>query len=240
MKEFIIFDVDRTIYNGSIFLDFSLHLIQKEVISSKFLSTIGFEFVTYQTGFESYDEMVADCLLGFHHEIKDVSLDLLKKEFSECLVKNHEKIYDFAYKIIELQKFEILIISLEPDFMLEEFCKFLKVSNFLGNKFTNDSKIIQNPQLVFNKKEILSNSNFSFINSNQKPFAVFGDSESDIPLLEIAKNPFVVNPTYKLLKEIESGKNLNIFDPNQIFPQFLGLVKEDGKLDAGREIAGTV
>lgn len=207
MKELIIFDIDRTIYNGSIFLDFALHLINKEKISPKFLSIIGFEFFTYQTGFESYDELVLDCLDAFYAETKEIELNVLKKELKECLIKNHHKFYDYALEIPKIySNYEILIISLEPEYIVEEVAKFLQIKNFVGNQNTE-----------INKVKIFQSSNYSenIINS------CFGDSESDYELLQLAKYKYVIEPTSKLSKLIETDpKNYQIIKPIEAFITF--------------------
>lgn len=215
MKKLVIFDIDRTIYDGSVFLDFSLHLVQKNLISPKILSSLGFEFVTYQTGFESYDELVRDCLNYFFEEVKNIQPDIIKKEFKECLFKNHHKFYDYVFKTINnYPEYEYLLISLEPDFIVKEIASFLRIENYLANKFLNNGEYLDKPELVFNKYYLLENSKFTGI----KPFSVFGDSESDLPLLELAQNKFVINPTTILYKQISSS-DYHILNHETIFDE---------------------
>ncbi len=215
MKKLVIFDIDRTIYDGSVFLDFSLHLVQKNLISPKILSSLGFEFVTYQTGFESYDELVRDCLNYFFEEVKNIQPDIIKNEFKECLFKNHHKFYDYVFKTINnYPEYEYLLVSLEPDFIVKEIASFLRIENYLANKFLNNGEYLDKPELVFNKYYLLENSKFTGI----KPFSVFGDSESDLPLLELAQNKFVINPTTVLYKQISSS-DYHILNHETIFDE---------------------
>ena len=207
MKELSVFDIDRTIYNGSIFLDFALHLIEKEKISPKFLSKIGFEFFTYQTGFESYDELVTDCLDAFYFETKDIDPKDLKKELKECLLKNHHKFYDFALEIPKLYpSYEVLIISLEPEYVVEEVAKFLQIKSFLGNQ-----------KLEINKFKILKESLYS----ENKINSCFGDSESDYELLKHATFKYAINPTTKLSKLISQKEvDIQVINPEEAYLYF--------------------
>lgn len=213
MGKLVIFDIDRTIYDGSVFLDFSLHLVQKNIISPKFLSSIGFEFVSYQTGFESYDELVKDCLNYFYEEVKNISPEILKRELKECLFKNHHKFYDFVFKILQnYPNYDYLIISLEPDFIVEEVAKFLKIPNFESNEFITNSELTTKLDLIFDKEILFNRTKYK----NQIPYACFGDSESDLKLLLISEYKFVINPTSKLQKEL-SNQKINFYNASNIF-----------------------
>lgn len=215
MSKLVIFDIDRTIYNGSIFLDFSLHLTQKNIVSPKFLSLIGFEFFTYQTGYESYDELVNDCLNYFYEEIKLLNPEDLKVEIKECLFKNHHKFYDYFFSTLKgYPDYEYFLVSLEPDFIVSEVANFAKIRNFTANQFLQENSFVQNLNLLFDKKELISKTKYKDI----IPFAAFGDAESDLKIIKEAENKFIINATSKLQKEIEEEKlNFKIYTPENIF-----------------------
>lgn len=188
MKKIIIFDIDRTIYNGNIFIDFVLHLIWKRKISYKIILKIAAEFLTYKTGFETYEELVVDCLGGFYFVTKDISQDDLKKELKACLIKNNHKFYNFAFEIPKLYPtHEVLIVSLEPEYIVEVVANFLKIKSFLGNQ-----------NLKISKFQIFKNSIYSEI----KIDSCFGDSEADYELFKHASFKYAINPTSKLSKLI--------------------------------------
>jgi len=217
MSKLVIFDIDRTIYDGSIFLDLSLQLVKKDIISAKYLTFIGFEFVTYQTGFESYDELVRDCLNYFFDEIKNLNPDVLKNELRECIFKNNHKFYDyFNLTLKSYPENDYLLVSLEPDFIVQEIARSFKIKNFLSNKFLEGDHFTKDLNLIFDKNLLLEQS----IYKEQKPFAVFGDSESDLPLLQKANHKFIINPTTKLQKlNISMNLNFPYFNQNNIFEE---------------------
>lgn len=215
MDKLVIFDIDRTIYNGSIFLDLSLQLVQKEIVSPKFLSSLGFEFFTYQTGFESYDQLVRDCLNYFHDEIKFLDPNDLIKETKECLFKNNHKFYDYFNKTLKnYPRYNYMLISLEPDFIVNEVANFFKIQNFASNKFIEKESFAKDLNLIFNKNTLISHTKFKDV----QPFAVFGDSESDLPILEKANHKFIINPTSNLQKLVtEKNLNLKFYSQDNIF-----------------------
>lgn len=212
MKELVIFDIDRTIYDGSIFLDVSLELINKNIISPKFLSKIGFEYFTYQTGFESYDELVLDCLEAFHFEVKEIDLNVLMSVVKETIYKNHHKFRPFVFECVKNKDFDYLIISLEPDFITQEVAKFLRIPNFLSNIFVENGKILREIKVKTDKKRMLEESPFQdqFINM------AFGDSESDFEILRYSKKRFVLNPTIKLSNLIQNREGYKIATSEEI------------------------
>jgi phosphoserine phosphatase len=62
MKQLVIFDLDRTIYNGSLGQDFILHLATKQLISPKIISELSVALLEFETEIVSYEETVSTVL----------------------------------------------------------------------------------------------------------------------------------------------------------------------------------
>lgn len=193
-KELVIFDIDRTTYNGSFGNDFIFHLVSKQIISSKIIPLIGFEIGSYGFKNKSYNEAVCEILRSLSYELDGQSYNKIQKEARDFILLNHHKFYDFAYELPKLygDKFDFLIISLEPDFIVHEIANHLKIKNYIGNTLPHSfHKFIKTDKFLTNKLDMLRNSEFK----NKYLVASFGDSESDFELLQNSQHSFLVNPT---------------------------------------------
>lgn len=217
-KELVIFDIDRTTYDGSFGNDFIFHLVSKQIISSKILSLIGFEIGSYGLKNKTYDEAVSEILRSLSHELSSLSYKKVNEEVEKFIKINHHKFFDFAYELPKIysNKFDFLIVSLEPDFIVEKIAKHLNIPNYMGNVFPYEfGKFQKVEDFQTNKLNMLRNSMFK----NKYLFATFGDSESDFELLQNSQNAFLINPTPKM-SEISKEQNFIITNPRTATIEF--------------------
>lgn len=217
-KELIIFDIDRTIYNGSFGNDFIFYLVSKQIISSKIIPLIGFEIGNYFAKSKSYDVAVSEILNALSNELDGLSTKLIENEVKNFIKINHHKFYDFAYELPKIysDKYDFLIVSLEPDFIVKEISIHLGIPNSLGNKFEiQNNKFASGNKVITNKLEMLKKSDFN------KKFllATFGDSESDFELLQNSEYPFLVEPTPYMI-EISKDQNFKVINPETATLEF--------------------
>jgi phosphoserine phosphatase len=78
-KDLIIFDIDRTIYDGSIGQDFIIELVNERIISPKILASLSFELLEYELDLQNYNKTVSDALKLLANEL------INKLEFSISL-----------------------------------------------------------------------------------------------------------------------------------------------------------
>jgi len=221
VKPLVIFDIDRTIYNGSLGQDFILHLVSKNIISPTVLSELTLFFIEYETELISYDKTVATILNFLAKELSEHEFEKIRKETEIFIKIQHHKFYDYAYEIPKIyNQFEYVLLSLEPDFVASEVGKVLDVKNTIGNEFTHNHNFRKNIQVTTNKVELFEKSEFK----NREIFAAFGDSESDFKILSKAQNSFVINPTNHLLQLIKNNKSFQEVTPKTAYESFKKLV----------------
>jgi phosphoserine phosphatase len=209
MKQLVIFDLDRTIYNGSLGQDFIIHLASKQLISPKIISELSFALVEFETEIVSYEETVSTVLNYLSKELVGKDFKLINQEAQNFVATNHHKFYDYSLELPKLYpQFEFIILSLEPEFLLKHVADMLKIKYFIGNKFNHSSiSFTSNTKITTDKIELFDKSEFK----SSKILAAFGDSESDFEILNRAQYKFIINPSKKLL---EKAKDLNFIEPD--------------------------
>jgi len=217
-KDLIIFDIDRTIYDGSIGQDFIIELVNERIISPKILAELSFEMLEYELETQSYSKTVRDALNMLSKELEGKDVKKVQEVASKVIQYNHYKFYDYIFEIPTLFKdFDFLIISLEPQILVSEISKYLKIPNYLSNEFKIEGlKITTGTKIETDKLSILENSEFK----NRKIIAAFGDSENDLNILNKSKLKIVINPTTKLLEKIQKDKSFKIVNPKLAYDEF--------------------
>jgi phosphoserine phosphatase len=208
MRQLIVFDLDKTIYNGSLGQDFILYLVSKQLISPKIISNLSITLVEYETEILSYEKTVSTVLNYLAKELEGKDFEIINKEAKNFVYINHSKFYDYAIELPKLYpQYEFLLLSLEPEFLLKHVADLIKVPNYIGNKFKHDKKIFTKDfKITTNKIELFNESKFQ----HMELLAAFGDSESDFEILNKAKHKFLINPSQKLL---EQSKGLGFIQP---------------------------
>jgi phosphoserine phosphatase len=223
MKQLVIFDLDRTIYNGSLGQDFILHLATKQLISPKIISELSVALLEFETEIVSYEETVSTVLNYLGKELVGKDFKLINQEAKNFVSINHHKFYDYCLELPRLYpQFEFVILSLEPEFLLKHVADILKIKNFIGNKFNHSSiTFLSNTKITTDKIELFEKSEFK----SYKILAAFGDSESDFEILSKAQYKFIINPSKKLL---EKTKDLDFIEPDikLVYQKFHELVSK--------------
>lgn len=217
-KDILIFDIDRTIYDGSVGQDFILELVNEGVISPKILASLSLELVEYELETQNYNQTVKDSLLILASELENKDIKLVEDVAKKVVLYNHYKFYDYIFEIPKVFKeFDCVLLSLEPQILVSEIAKYLKIPNFICNEFTIEKNLFKKTsEIITDKLKLLSNSEFK----DRKIFAVFGDSENDLEILKKARAKIVVNPTPKLLEKISGDKDFKISNPKLVYDDF--------------------
>ena len=207
-KPLIVLDIDRTIYDGSIGEDFIISLCNNNIINSKILTLLGLELLEYQASIQNYQETVKNALTILDKELTGKSKTEIEKDANNFIRSNHYKFYDYVTEINSIfsKEYDFLLLSLEPDFLVKEIAKYLKIKNFIGNEFLGNKTFSGGSKIITSKIELFENS----IYSKNEVLAYFGDSENDIEMFEKAKLKFAINPTPKLLEYMKTNPSIEI------------------------------
>ncbi len=206
MRETVIIDLDGTIIKGQsqrLLLDF---LFKKRIISPFQCLKIYLWFIFYKTGLAKNPENIMRYAFSFFAGKAVGEIDEIIDDFFETVLKKFifQEMIDIINKHRKENR-ELLIVSNAAVIIVQKIARFLDIKNCIGtrleivnNKFTGNIL----GDIVYGKNKIKSA--VGFLTSHNlliEDCWVYADHISDLPLLEIANCPIVVNADGKLYKE---------------------------------------
>lgn len=199
MKKLAIFDVDYTITSRETLQELYKYAISEDKRNIKYAPRAIYSGLMYVLG--RYDEKkVKEKFLKFlvgmdENKLKDFVCRFYENRLNKILYK------DSIEKMKELKKegYDIYLISASPEFYLNELYKIEEVDNIIGTRFViKDGKFTgkmfgkncKGEEKVNRLKEVLTKEKIEvdFLKSY-----MFSDSLSDLPLLDLVGNPYLIN-----------------------------------------------
>lgn len=173
-----IYDFDNTIYEGDTGVDMVLYGLKKYPFKVIKCIIKGLKLKRkYKT---TNISEVKEEFFAFLYEIKD--LDKFINSFIDSHIKNIKPWYK------NQQKDNDTIISASYDLWINPFCKRLGIKNIICTNVDNKGKIIGE-----NCKGEEKVKRFKKEFPNVEVFESYSDSSTDIPMLLLAKKPFIVD-----------------------------------------------
>ncbi len=172
-----ILDFDDTIYDGDTGVDIVKYGLKKHFFLTIFsiLSAIPY-FIIYR---KFCNEKVKEKMLSFIFKIKN------KEEFINSFIENHIKNIKPWYYERDMNK--DIIISASYEVWVKPFCKRIGIKNVIATKTDENGKIIGSNCKGEEKIRRLYEE-YGKIEINE----AYSDSMSDLPMLKIAKKPYMV------------------------------------------------
>ena len=199
MKKLAIFDIDFTITRKETLMQFYSYMISKDIKNIKFLPRAIFSGLMY--GIKVYDEKrVKESFLKFIDNINEKDLAIITKDFYENRLS--KILYRDAIDMIKKLKSEgcmVVLISASPEFYVKEFYAIEEVDLIIGTKFSfNDgvfTRKMDGANCKRDEKVIRLNKTLKEMNieADYENSYMFSDSLSDLPLLELVGNPYLIN-----------------------------------------------
>ena len=205
-RKLAIFDIDGTIFRSSLVRELLNSLIREGVFSKSVEKEVEKDYLAWvnrQGDYENYIWKVVDLYtenIGGKYE-KDVSAVVKKTISSE---KN--KLYRFTrdlLKDLKKQNYFLLAISGSPSFIVSEFARQLKFDHYFGSEYEVKKGIFTGKVLRggwLDKTVLLNKFKQTHRDIDFSSSIGIGDTQSDIPLLEIVGNPIAFNPNMELAK----------------------------------------
>jgi HAD superfamily hydrolase (TIGR01490 family) len=211
LNKLAIFDVDFTLTKRETLMEFYIFMIKKDLKLIKYLPrSLGATLLYISRIFDA--QKAKEYFIAFIDGIEEKKMKELVKEFYE---KKLSKIfYKDAMDMMKRLKgegFLVYLISASAEFYLNELYNIKEVDKVIGTRFKCDKGIhrrnmegvnCKGEEKVTRLMEILKEEK---IEVDFKNSYMFSDSLSDLPLLNLVGNPFLIN--YK--KGHKTIKNLN-------------------------------
>lgn len=200
-----VFDIDGTVFRSSLFVELQDELVSRGVFPKEAQEAYRREREEWLDRKGDYETYLEKAVISFRARIKGVSYDAVAEIAGEIIEAKKDRVYRYTRDLIGELKSEgyfLLAISHSPFFIAEGFgfhAGFDKVYGFFyetgpSGNFTGE---VADVELIRNKAAVLQRAVRKEGLTLARSVGV-GDTESDIPMLEMAERPIAFNPNKKL------------------------------------------
>lgn len=202
-----IFDVDGTIFRSSLLIQLVDKLIAKGVFPPETKQVYEREHLKWLDREGDYEEYIMGVVKAFRAHLKEVHYGALADAGEEMVDEQWKRTYRFTRDLLADLKekgYYLLAVSHSPKTVLDKFCPRLGFDKAYGIVYETGpqdlftGKIIDE-HLIYNKANIVKRAVEKENLTLQHSVGV-GDTESDIPFLEMVAKPICFNPNQKLYK----------------------------------------
>ncbi len=213
MKKVAIFDVDGTIFRSSLLIELVEELISQETFPLAARAEYQAEQKRWLDRKGDYEEYISAVVHSFMKHIKGVEYGDFEKAAESVIAKQKNRVYRYTRDLVKSLKkkgYFLLAISQSPKGVLDKFCKQLGFDKVYGrfyelgasDRFTG--KVVDE-HLISNKANILKRA-VEKENLTLKDSVGCGDTEGDIPFLEMVAKPICFNPNSILYNHAKRNK----------------------------------
>lgn len=199
-----IFDIDGTIFRSSLLIELVEALVAKGLFPEESKDLYSKAYRNWFNRQASYEDYIDAVILAFRSNIKGLNYQSYLEIAKQVVLDNKHRVYRYTRDLIaELKKenYYLLAISNSPKEAVQSFCEDLGFDKVYGREYEvvegNFSGEILHLDLVSDKsriiKRVIEKEKLSLAGS-----IGVGDSEGDVPLLDVVENPICFNPNYKL------------------------------------------
>ncbi len=213
MKKVAIFDVDGTIFRSSLLIEFVEALITAGVFpkESRHMYELHYKRWLNRTG--SYEEYIAAVIETFMKYLKGTAYEDFERVGKEVVEANKGKVYRYTRDLVKKLKrngYFLLAVSQSPKGLLDDFCKRLGFDKVYGRfyelgpseRFTGE---VVDLHLIANKANIVRRA-VAKEKLTLKGSIGIGDTEGDIPMLELVETAICFNPNAELYRVAKLNK----------------------------------
>ena len=193
MKNIIVYDFDKTIYNGETSTDFMLFFLKRNPKYIMRLCNVLYSLFYYKKDLKKSKEI-------FFRILNGVNIEFLKEEINEFWKVKKDKIFSWVYdEILENKKQsnELVLISATPSIFLEKISKELGFDKLLATEFENTNKLFDSKIKGSNCKGKEKVNRLNEYIDNYTILKFYSDSMSDKPLFDLADEKIFINKGIK-------------------------------------------
>lgn len=206
-KSVAVFDVDGTIFRSSLFIELVEMMVKEGVLPESIKQSYETEFEKWRNREGGYHEYIMAMVNAFHDNIKGVHYGDFAELSKKVVEKQGKHTYRYTRDLIQQLKKEgyfLLAISLSPKTILDEFCPQLGFDKVYGSVYEigPEDRLTGervDPHLILNKANIVKRAVEKEGVSLEGSIGV-GDTEGDIPFLEVVERAICFNPNSKLYR----------------------------------------
>ncbi len=213
MKKVAVFDVDGTIFRSSLLIQVVSKLIEKKAFPADAARIYEREYLRWLDREGDYQEYIDAVVRAFVGHLKGVHYSALADSAEEVVEAQWKRVYRYTRDLIKDLKardYYLLAVSHSPKTVLDKFCPRLGFDKSYGmvyeigpqELFTGN---VVDEHLIFNKANILKRALEREGLTLEHSYGV-GDTETDVPFLEMVAQPICFNPNAKLFRHAKRMK----------------------------------
>jgi len=206
-KKVAVFDVDGTLFRSSLLIELVEALVTQNIFPKKSRSIYERDYHRWLNREGSYEAYIEAVVEAFMRYLKGVDYKDFERVGLEVVEANKNKMYRYTrdlVKKLKLKGYFLLAISQSPKGLLDAFCKRLGFDKVYGRfyelgpseRFTGE---VVDLHLIANKGNIVRRA-VSKEKLTLKGSYGIGDTEGDIPMLELVEHPICFNPNQTLYR----------------------------------------
>lgn len=206
MKPVAFFDVDGTIFRSSLFIELVEQMIKEELFPANAHDYYHKEYRAWLEREGSYDDYINGVIESFYANIKGVHYGDFADVGRRVVALQSKRVYRYTRDLIKLLKEEgyfLIAISQSPKTILDEFCEQYGFDKVYGrvyeigpqDRFTGE---VTDVHLIKNKATIVKRVFEKHPELTRTGSIAVGDTDGDIPLLEMVDRAICFNPNQAL------------------------------------------
>lgn len=202
-----VFDVDGTIFRSSLLIQLVNKLMENGAFPKEARRVYEREYEKWLNREGGYQEYIQAVVESFNTHLRGVHYGALADAAGEVVEEQWKRVYRYTrdlLKELKARDYYLLAVSHSPKTVLDKFCPrmgFHKAYGMvyeIGPQECFTGKILEE-HLILNKAAILRRAVEKEHLTLASSIGV-GDTESDIPFLEMAARPICFNPNMKLYR----------------------------------------
>jgi HAD superfamily hydrolase (TIGR01490 family) len=211
MQKVAFFDIDGTVFRSSLLIELVDALIRKGIFPEK----VGSMYATTEGAWKdrkgTYRAYIGDVIRVFECNIQGVHYGTLKDIGKEVVEAQGGRIYRYTRDLIHTLKedgYAIVAISQSPKVIVDAFCMQYGFDKVYGRIYeigprdlltgvVIDEELIKDKSLIVER--CIVKEGYTLLGSYG-----IGDTDSDIPLLEMVEHPLCFNPNRELYTHAKS------------------------------------
>ncbi|MFZ2555773.1 MAG: HAD-IB family phosphatase [Minisyncoccia bacterium] len=202
-----VFDVDGTIFRSSLLVE----VVERLIFVGAFTEEVQDEFEKQHEKWLNregdYEEYIQAVVRSFLKHLKGMKYTVLA-DAAEIVVEDHwKRVYTYTRDLLDELKrkdYFLLAVSHSPKTVLDMFCPRLGFDKVYGTFYETGAEgaftgKIVDEHIIFNKAAVLKRAVEKHDLTLAHSIGV-GDTESDIPFLDLVAKPICFNPNNKLFR----------------------------------------
>ncbi len=208
MQKVAFFDIDGTVFRSSLLIELVEQLIHEDIFPKEAGEVFERSHRKWLNREGSYDEYIGDVITAFLTNIKGVHYGDFADVGRRVVAAQSKKVYRYTRDLLDELKrdgYFLIAISQSPKTILDDFCEQYGFDKVYGrvyeigpqDRFTGS---VSEEHLIKNKANIVKRVFDKHPELAREGSIAVGDTEGDIPLLEVVSRAICFNPNQALLQ----------------------------------------